>query len=365
MNLRDLFDLPLFEAMTDAGFVRVQHHPFLPLSIANYTEKAQYGRVWNPVTTACRGLIFDEHGEVVARPFPKFFNYGDPQAGLLDMLDPAWVTDKLDGSLGIVYPTPQGAAVATRGSFNSEQALHATSVLRSRYDGWSPPPGLTALFEIIYPTNRVVVDYGDADDLFLLAVLDIETGRDQLNIPQLFDWPGPSTQVMPYPNLHTAIQAQPRRGVEGLVVAFQDGRRVKIKQDDYVALHRIVTGLNARTVWEWLGEHKDLGELCADLPDEFHPWVGDVAGELVEAQCAILTDARSAHRGIVAHLDQALGVHGWTRRDYAHLASARGDLRPYLFLLLDDEQRRAEELAWKAVKPSADRALVHHGEAVA
>ncbi|GIH79629.1 hypothetical protein [Planobispora longispora] len=60
-------------ALTEAvgrGLVREQAHPELPLRILNYTEKAQAERAWNEVTLACRGLIVDDDGRVVARPFP-------------------------------------------------------------------------------------------------------------------------------------------------------------------------------------------------------------------------------------------------------------------------------------------------------
>ena len=79
MKVERLFDpADLGRALTE-GHVRVQSHPLLPLSIYNYTEKAAYDGIWNEVTLQCRGLIVADNGDVVARPFRKFFNYG--QAG--------------------------------------------------------------------------------------------------------------------------------------------------------------------------------------------------------------------------------------------------------------------------------------------
>ena len=46
---------------------------------------------------------------------------------------------------------------------------------------------------------------------------------------------------------------------------------IKIKQEDYVILHRIVTGLNERAVWEHLMTHNgDYSELLESVPDEFY-----------------------------------------------------------------------------------------------
>ena len=59
----------------EEGLLYKQVHPTLPLTIWNYTEKVQYEGLWDEVTLACRGLITDDTGTPVVRPFKKFFNY--------------------------------------------------------------------------------------------------------------------------------------------------------------------------------------------------------------------------------------------------------------------------------------------------
>ncbi|MCC6744610.1 MAG: hypothetical protein IT175_12190 [Acidobacteria bacterium] len=157
------------------GYVSARRHPTEPLTIYNYTARCQYDGHWTPMTRQCRGLIADDSGQVVARPFPKFFNYGDLAVGEIPD-EPFDVFEKLDGSLGVLYRTADGPAIATRGSFTSEQALLATDMLRSRYAGAEFLDGCTYLFEIIYPENRIVVDYGGESRLVLLAVIDTATG---------------------------------------------------------------------------------------------------------------------------------------------------------------------------------------------
>src|SRR5580704_13443222 len=95
IKLADLLDLGELEAAVEQGFVRRQVHPDLPLSILNYTERTQYERAWTDVTRQCRGLIVDEDGWVHARPFGKFFNYGEHPEGALNLTAPAEVTDKM------------------------------------------------------------------------------------------------------------------------------------------------------------------------------------------------------------------------------------------------------------------------------
>jgi hypothetical protein len=81
----------------------VQTHPTLPLFIHNYSEKTQFDKRWDEVTMSCRGLILDNNGDVIARPWKKFFNYGEGRLKIDDVM-PVEVTDKMDGSLGILYP---------------------------------------------------------------------------------------------------------------------------------------------------------------------------------------------------------------------------------------------------------------------
>src|SRR5262249_36061422 len=123
-------------------------------------------------TLSCRGLITDEAGTIVARPFQKFFHLAQMET-LPD--EPFEVYEKLDGSLGILYWLGEKPYMATRGQFDSRQAQVATRLLQ-RYDLPALDRRLTYLFEIIYPENRVVVNYGDRRELVLLAVIETATG---------------------------------------------------------------------------------------------------------------------------------------------------------------------------------------------
>lgn len=342
ITLADLFDTVALDAMVRDGYVRVQRHPDEPLVIHNYTEKAQYESAWNPVTLACRGLVAHLDGTVVARPFGKFFNYGQPDAPEVALGAPVRVTDKADGSLGVIYPDSSGRpAVATRGSFTSDQALHATAVLRERYGHWTPPAGRTVLVEIIYPGNRIVLDYGDLDDLVLLGAVDLATGR-TYGPDGVPDWPGPVVESFDYPTLAQALAAPARDGREGLVIWFPESDiRVKVKYEEYVRLHRLVTGLSARTVWERLD---DLDALLDSLPDEFHPWVRGVAAELLAEVDERLAAVEEAYLSIVDGLPE-----GWSRKDFA-LVAGRHPLRGPLFLRLDGKDCRPTLIA--QVRPS-------------
>ena len=121
---------------------------------------------------------------------------------------------------------------------------------------------------------------------------------------------------------------------------------MKIKYAEYLRLHRLVTGLTARTVWDVLAACGDLAALTAPLPDEFHPWVRAVAAALTAALQAHAEAVETAYGEIVAGLPA-----GWSRRDFAARVG-RHPLAKALFLRLDGKEYR--QLLWRLVRPAAD-----------
>ena len=289
-----------------------------PLRILNYTAKATYSRHWNEATIACRGLILDDADRVVARPFPKFFGPTEPDAPAVPTQQQMEVTAKLDGSLGIAYTHPEGdVRLATRGSLASEQAREATRIWREKYRHVAIPEGVTPLFEIIYPDNRVVLDYGEMRDLVLIALIDTETGADI--DPADLAWPGPRAETVSFTDfgaLLDHISSAGESDYEGYVARFAaDGARphirFKLKFPAYVAAHRVVFGLTSTRVWEaaavsaaarmgasakamaarlrlspetvtgLLGHGGDPVEgLRSTLPEEFLPWYDAAVAEI-------------------------------------------------------------------------------------
>lgn len=332
--------------------------------IYNYSDAALFtpGAWDNPAVRQCRGLITDPDGNVIARPWAKFFNHGQVEAGALDLDAPVEVTDKMDGSLGVIHVDHSGSLrVATRGSFESEQAFHATDWLTEREWRLVHVDKVTPLVEIIYPGNRIVCDYGDRDELVLLGGVNIETGdyHGPSEVGKEVGWPGAVADDFPYGTLRDALAAPPRPGAEGLCVRYlSEPRIVKIKQDDYVALHRIVTGLSERTVWQHIIDGNELGYLLGPLPDELHTWTRSVWDRIHSEALAIAGRAMDAHAYHLQRLPE-----GWTRGDYAVCAKAEKGLTPYMFNLLDGRNPMPSIL--RTLKPAGDTRARPTSEATA
>ncbi len=278
-KLNEIVDVDLLAAEVEAGFISARHHPLYDhYVIYNYTPEAQFSRRWNAATRLCRGLIVNmETMDVLARPFAKMHNWDEAEApAILDWKAPLYAYgNKFDGSLGILYRLPNGEpAIATRGSFASEQAFKGTNILHASgmayvADEWIDS-GYTPLFEIIYPENRIVLNYGDQEFLQPLGYIHVVTGA-YLPVPAFSNQNGIGFEEI--------IQNLSRPNSEGWVVWTSEFKGVKIKQADYVELHRVVTGLNRKSIWRAIKDGK-YETMLAQLPDELYKWAEEVATDL-------------------------------------------------------------------------------------
>ena len=250
-------------------------------------------------------------------------------------------------SLGIIYPTPDGkVSVATRGSFESDQALCATDHLKGKgmtQDDFMNFDEYTYLAEIVGSFNRIVLDYGDFEGLIGLACVDIETGVAIDPLPTFaFD-----RYIQHFPEVKTlkdALEVEPRKNAEGLVLRMEDGSHLKCKQADYVEAHRIVSNLSERAIWEAL-VRGDVDELISSLPDEFYNWASEIKHRLTVEKMCIASSALDAHRSVVESLPE-----GYTRKEFAQKA-VQFENKSALFLLEDGREEEVSTWAWNQIRP--------------
>jgi len=262
-------DIQRINEMIDQGYIMKNKHPEADLWIYNYTQSAQYEQVWNDETLMCRGLILDTEGKVVARPISKFFNIEEVGVDMLPEL-PFDVYEKMDGSLGVLYCLDGKAHIATRGSFASKQAVFANELLNSKYKKCVAmlDQSKTYVFEIIYPENRIVIDYSDKEELVLLAIVDTNSGEefDLENIG--FPLPKKYAEFTDFREMKELNW----ENHEGFVIRYENNFRVKVKFEDYIATHRIVTQLSSLTIWERLMANESIISDLEEVPDEFYGW---------------------------------------------------------------------------------------------
>ena len=251
--------------------IRGTAHPILPITIWNYTELCQFGKHWDHFTLLTRGLVTDDTGIIVGRSFKKFFNLSE---GRHEPTDEYTLFDKLDGSLILLFFYGERWIVASRGSFVSEQAKKAEEIL-TKHDISALDEKSSYVFEIVYPANRIVVNYGDREELVYLATVDTSTGADSFEKDLMMSHGFTAARVI-HDHDYRQYGLLDRPNEEGAVVRFSNGSRAKIKFKDYLRLHRIVTGLNERSIWEMYTKNADITVHLSKVPDEFHKWMTDI-----------------------------------------------------------------------------------------
>jgi tRNA splicing ligase len=190
MKLSEYLNVEKLNSYLEKGLVTVRKHSTLPLSIYCYGRKAVYGNVWDDITTKTRGLIVADDGEIVARPYEKFFAYqtdGRPETygRNLEVSEKLFgtpvITEKINGCLGIFWKYGAHWGVASKGSFNSPHAQFATKWLEEHVETFGTlvfPEGYTPVFEIICQEVQPHVIKYPKDGLVLLSLVNIRTGEE-------------------------------------------------------------------------------------------------------------------------------------------------------------------------------------------
>jgi RNA ligase len=354
-----------------------------PLTIFKYTQQCIVEDNWNDVTRLCRGIIFHSDGTIVARPFAKFFNLGEKPETQYDQLP--WtlgyeVIEKMDGSCGIGYFTevvkdvpgslyPIGLPIpmwrlATPGSMESDQAIEGTRLLNEwakdgpamvmstdggitetrvpldgpRYNLETLPKDCTPIFEIIYPDNRIVVNYSGESFLSLLAIFD-HNGVEwhPRRVDQIAESCGfKRPKVYDHTDLNNLPFAD---NSEGYVIRFESGFRLKIKNPWYVRIHRLLNYLSPKKVIELI-RGKEYRAVLEQLPQE-------IAKDFDDIRSAVQQQHDSLYREACVGLEGSVGLA--TRKEQAQWIQANVEkkIQGLVFGLLDEKD--IEEGIWKIV----------------
>lgn len=118
----------------------------------------------------------------------------------------------------------------------------------------------------------------------------------------------------------------------------------KAKYEEYVRLHRLVTGVTARRIWDMLRHSESLGDLIYRVPEEFKKWVLDTEDQLksqFDRTQRVARDFCERAKDLASRKEQALFLN-------VHC--------PYpgiVFKMLDDQPY--DQIIWKLLKPKAER----------
>lgn len=324
----------------DQGFVAARRNG--RLTIFNYTKYCMFQRAWDDITIQARGLVLDDQGRVFARPWAKFFNLNERPHTRLEALpkETPELSEKLDGSMIVVFydDVEKRWIATTRGGWDNEQAKYANKWLVK--NGLVLEPGKTYIFELVAPWNRVVVPYAK-EEMILLGIVDTESGRDAT-------YAEITTEAHKRGLKPVGFQSKPIEELdladptvqfkEGYVARFSNGLRVKLKYAQYLSLHKVMTGLSVKGIWETLSTGSE--PTFDNVPDEFMDWYEKQRDGLKDAYSKIEKEALAVFNATPPQP---------TRKDYAKVFGRMGAMAPILFLMLDKQPYA--EIIWDRIKP--------------
>lgn len=294
----------LKEAQAEQAVYCRGHEEFPGLVIWNYTNRCVYNKMWTPISKHARGLILDmERREVVATPFPKFFNVAEADEGLSLPDRPFEIFEKLDGSLIILFQYRGRWRAATRGALGTEQARWAESWLADK-DLSALVPGTTYLCEAIYPENRIVIEYAESG-LVLLSAYDADgyeiSAEATYAVADQLGWRAAKRYVFEsVAQLFASAEALPETE-EGYILRFDDGYRLKLKGSAYCRVHALISRITPLAIWETMLAGEDLDGFRRQIPEEFWGDFDQIVGSLqgqIDARIARVMEHKERLEGL-------------------------------------------------------------------
>jgi putative RNA ligase len=366
LRLDQYLDVERLQRYINDGYVMTNHHPYLPLTLYCYSRKAIWEDLWDDVTIRTRGLIVDDDTqEIVARPFEKFFNIdtaGRPETYSQNLPHDNFrplMTEKIDGSLGIMWSYKGYYGIATKGSFVSEQAIWATTWIHEHLKTRPEfPSGTTPVFEIICEgIQHHVVHYGQ-DRLVLLGVIDNETG---------VELPYHRLCQTAYNNLIECVRAytlsvadavfQDRPNHEGYVASwiFQDAPpfRIKLKHQTFLKNQRLLHTATPKNILELLMQGKK------DVLLQWSVYAAPSIRAYIDKWIKTLEDEYH-HVFRTAHILLFEAMQKFTTRKEVALFLQEPENKPYAavcFGILDNTTHTVDKykhIIWKMVKRRVD-----------
>ena len=127
---------------------------------------------------------------------------------------------------------------------------------------------------------------------------------------------------------------------EGFVIKFADGYRLKVKFDEYVRIHRIITNVSSINIWEYLRTKQPFDDILEKVPDEFYQWVKETKEGLLEKYEGILKEAKGDYKILASRKETAL---------YFQTCKYPA----VMFNLLDGKP--VDETIWKILRPKFEK----------
>ena len=236
----------------------------------------------------CRGLIFcAETGKILRRPWHKFFNIGErheTQSRYIDLTKNHVVATKHDGSMIVPFEVGDNSGMIRFGTKMgiTDVSMQAEVFVakHSEFMDFSKvciAEGMTPIFEWCSMQQQIVLEY-PVDQLVLTGMRHMITGEyvdlHDKNGNQYIDMAKsfgiPIVDIMSHSdNAESFVQkVSGMTDIEGYVIAFDDGHRVKVKTDWYLRIHKVLSQIRYDRNIAALILNNEIDDIYSHLPED-------------------------------------------------------------------------------------------------
>lgn len=252
-----------------------------------YTNYCETQSLWDEITAFNRGNIYEKKtGRLIARSMPKFMNFSqlpqDRQEWFLSH-GKFVTTEKKDGCLGILYMYKGQVRYNSRCSFNNFVTESIKDILPKYIMIKRMLAHNTLIVEVISPATKIICDYKDEQELYLLTAYD--SGHNEYDeksldtLAKIITMPRPKRCYMGWYGLFNWCKTAnyEQEGYVACVEEYDNTNafyRVKLKSEDYLRVAKVKANLCKHTVWKLMKNDLEqntntLQQFIYQIPDEF------------------------------------------------------------------------------------------------
>lgn len=223
-----------------------------------------FWNMYNGIYNECRSVVIDLEKEIIVlSPFKKFRNVDETEENKLENIlkeisgaKCVEITDKLDGSMQSARYVPEYGHIVMSGSQaidveNSWRLQEGYNMLsESHIKMLKDNPESTFIFEYISMKDAHVVCYKEEQEgLYLIGIRNCHTGEqlsyaDVIRCANRYNIRSTTIFTKTMDEVLQEVKTSKSNEKEGFVISI-DGRMVKLKVDDYVGIHKILSKISS------------------------------------------------------------------------------------------------------------------------
>ena len=354
------------------------HDHFINGEVVTLVQSQHIGTKWRQDNKHLRSSVWNYEGELISAGFPKFTNFGEnpehfpvPQS-----LTNNTVVEKLDGSLLIVSKYKGKYILRTRGTVDAHTMdngheltefesttldivdrnisdLMETPYTDSPFSDYAETWPVSFLFEWVSPINKIVINYGDKADWYLVGIIKHE---DYLIFPQDFldafaktiNVKRPATYT--FSDVNDLLQnVEMWKGKEGVVIYSNNGQMLhKVKSFQYLKLHAFKGNATYENTVELFFEFgmPSYQEFEAKLIEKFDYECFNMVRGFISTICDGYKDVLNIVEGMNRFVTKIKSLPNRKEQAIAVFSSygKESNRSSYIFALLDGKQLTRDQL---------------------